>query len=299
MRDIAARPDARRGATVASALAVVGVLLLIVGTSLEVLAAAPWHLDPGRLVIALAALSVPPLMAAFIWGDIVLALGGTGTRGRHARAHAQSLLARRLPGGLWYLAGRAAFYGADAGGVRIAMTASAVEAGVILIVGAIILVAVLPGNDIAGLLIGLAAVSICLSVAPRAARIVRAAAPLPRRRVALWLLCAAVSWGAGCAGVYLLYGALYPLPEDAFLPLSVAVLASVLIGGLVWILPGGLGLRELGLTALMASFIPPPIGIALAIAYRITTTTLDVLWAFLILRLTSGAPNTEPGGSRR
>ncbi|MBM4417988.1 MAG: hypothetical protein FJ033_06720 [Chloroflexi bacterium] len=296
MRDIGARPYARRAATAASALGMLGLLLYMVGTSLDVLAGAQWHVIPGRLVIALGVLSVPPLMAAFVWGDIVLALGGTGSRGRHARAHAQSLLARRLPGGLWHLAGRAAFYGADAGGVRIAMTASALEAGGILIVGVIILLAVLPGSEIWGPLIGVVAASISLAVAPRAARIVRARVPLPRPRVALWLLCGALSWSAGCSGVYLLYGALYPLPEDSFLPLSVAVLASVLIGGLAWVLPGGLGLRELGLTALMASFIPPPIGIALAIAFRIITTTLDLLWAFVILRLTA-ARVTAGGGS--
>ena len=55
----------------------------------------------------------------------------------------------------------------------------------------------------------------------------------------------------------------------------------------VVILPGGLGVRELGLTALMGEVIPPGVAAALAVAYRVAIATIEVLWSLgviLILR---------------
>jgi uncharacterized membrane protein YbhN (UPF0104 family) len=60
---------------------------------------------------------------------------------------------------------------------------------------------------------------------------------------------------------------------------------SIVGSAAVVILPGGLGLRELGLTGFMSQVIPAGVAAALAIAFRISIATIEVLFALGVILL--------------
>jgi uncharacterized membrane protein YbhN (UPF0104 family) len=290
---LARRRDVQRWVALVLLALAVGTLALLVARHWDELRSAPWRLEPYRLAVGLLLQASAIGIDALIWVDISHRLGATWDPRRDVRVYAYSLLARRLPGAVWHVVGRAAFY-ADAGlGRRVGVMGSAIEAGMLVLTGVAIALAFFPDlwpyGPIAGLLL--------LAVIPpifRPAMRLLLRGPVdwlpPPARLYWWTLLYVVAWLVGCLGAFMQFDALYPLAPSLFPHLVWAATSSIVASAAVVIVPGGLGVRELGLTALMGEVIPPGVAAALAVAYRIAIATIEVVWSLLVIAILRPRP---------
>jgi hypothetical protein len=280
------------------ALAALAALVL---ANLEQLRAAPWRLDGPRLVVGLLFQASTCVVATLLWMDISAQLGAGWNPRRDARVYAYSLVARRLPGALWHVLGRAAFYGEVGLGRRVGVMGSAIEAGLLVVTGVAVWLAAFDGLWPYGPVLGLLLLGLTAPLfRPSVRRLLRGGGEwLPRPgRLYLWLATDVAAWLLGCTGVYFMYDALYPLGEGSWLRVVAATTASIVVSAAVVFLPGGLGLRELGLTGLMSDLIPTGVAAALAIAFRISILTIELLWAtglILFVRPSGAVAEGDPG----
>jgi uncharacterized membrane protein YbhN (UPF0104 family) len=287
---LARRRDIQRGAALVLLALTLGALALLVARHWDELRAAPWRLEPGRLLLGLTLQAAAIGLDALIWVDISHRLGASWDPRRDLRVYAYSLLARRLPGAVWHVVGRAAFY-SDAGlGRRVGLMGSAIEAGLIVLTGIAIALAFFPDLWPLGALAGLSLLAVSPLIFRTAMRLLlrgRGEWLPPPGRLYRWILLYALAWLVGCLGAFLQFDALYPLDPSLFPHLVWAATSSIVASAAVVILPGGLGVRELGLTALLGDVIAPAVAAALAVAYRVAIATIEVLWSLgviLILR---------------
>lgn len=274
------------------ALATLG---LLIARDFQALTSARWRIDPPRLLAGLLLQAATVGIAAWIWADIARELGAGRDLRRDLRSYALSVLARRLPGAIWHVVGRTAYY-ADVGlGRRLALWGSGVEAGLLLWSGGVVGLAFWPELAPYGAVLAMAALVIGPPILWRMLRLMPEASvrdqgqppdPGPRlSRLYLWLAVDVAAWMIGCVGLYLLFSGLYPIGLDVFPRLVAAIVFSVVLAGLVSLVPGGLGLREVGMAALLQPAVSPGIAAVLAIASRLLVTVVDVAWSLSVLAL--------------
>ncbi|MFQ5875125.1 MAG: hypothetical protein ACE5JL_15195 [Dehalococcoidia bacterium] len=87
------------------------------------------------------------------------------------------------------------------------------------------------------------------------------------------------------AAFYLLVQAIYPLPRQVFPALTGGLAASVVLGFLVPLAPGGWGVREGVLAFLLGQIMPSPVAIIISIASRLWLSLAEGIWILLALRL--------------
>lgn len=87
------------------------------------------------------------------------------------------------------------------------------------------------------------------------------------------------------AAFYLLVRAIYPLPWQAFPALTGGFAASVVLGFLVPLAPGGWGVREGVMAFLLGQMMPSSVAIIISIASRLWLSLAEGIWILLILRL--------------
>jgi uncharacterized membrane protein YbhN (UPF0104 family) len=269
-------------------LAAVATLVVLVLTNLEQLRSAPWRLEPGRLALGLLLQASTCALATLLWMDISSQLGAGWDPRRDARVYAYSLVARRLPGALWHVLGRAAFYGEVGLGKRVGVLGSAIEAGLLVVTGVAVFLAAFADVQPYGLVAAVALVVATPALFRPAMRILlRGSAEWlpPTRRLYLWLFADVAAWLLGSSGVYYMYDALYPLGDGAWLRMVAATTASIVASAAVVFLPAGLGLRELGMTGLLAGLIPTGVAAALAVAFRVSIMSIEILWALGLILL--------------
>jgi uncharacterized membrane protein YbhN (UPF0104 family) len=287
---LARRRELQRVVALGLLVLAVGTLALLVAQHWDELRNAPWRLEPVRLALGLTLQAAAIGLDALIWVDICHRLGATWDPRRDLRVYAFSLLARRLPGAVWHVVGRAAFYSEAGLGRRVGVMGSAIEAGLLVLTGVAIALASFPALRPLGAIAGLALLAVSPLIFRPAMRLLLRG-PVewlpPPGRLYWWILLYALAWLLGCLGAFLQFDALYPLDPSLFPHLVWAATSSIVASAAVVIVPGGLGVRELGLTALMGEVIPPGVAAALAVAYRLAIATIEVLFSLgliLILR---------------
>jgi uncharacterized membrane protein YbhN (UPF0104 family) len=288
LRQAGQRPVVRRAVVVALLAASSGTLAYLILTNLEALRAAPWRLEPVRLVAGLTLMASTVAIATLVWADLSGHLGAGWNLRRDARAYAYALAARRLPGSFWHVVGRAVLYGQEGLGRRVGLLGSALEAGLLIVTGAALFLALSPlpaplGPTAAALLV--------LSAPLLFGRLLPIVAPGARRwlppvgRLYRWMALDLASWLLGMTGVFLLFDALYPLDPSLWRGVVLATTGSILAASAVLVLPGGLGVRELTLVGLLGDQVPPAVVAALALAFRVAMSIIEAVWALLVLML--------------
>jgi hypothetical protein len=296
MLSLARRKALQRAVGAAILLVSFAALAAMIHQHWDELRSASWRFEPFRFVVAVLLQASTVAIATWLWADMSYQLGSDRDLRRDARVYAYSLLAKRLPGAFWHVVGRAAYY-SDAGlGKRVGVLGSLIEAGLLVLTGvAMALLSIAPLRPY-GPLIGVALMVVCpLLIKPVFGllfRQQRAWIP-PLSRLYLWTVVDAVAWGVGSTGVYLLFDAFYPLQPSALLSVTAAVTSSIVASSAVVIVPGGFGLREIGLTEMLSRGEVMPIGVAapLAIAFRVTIATIEVAWAALVIALIRPRPS--------
>lgn len=273
---------------VGAGLLVVAVATLgwLVFSNLEQLRAAEWRLDPVRLAVGLLFQLSTCVIATLLWMDISAQLGAGWDPRRDARVYAYSLVARRLPGALWHVLGRAAYYGEVGLGKRVGVLGSAIEAGLLVISGVAVWLGAFADIQPFGLVLSVALIAATpVLFRPAMRLLLRGGGEWlpPNARLYRWLLIDVAAWLLGCTGVYFQYDALYPLGDGAWIQIVAATTASIVASAAVVFLPAGLGLRELGMTGLLAGLMPTGVAAALAVGFRISILTIEIVWALAVI----------------
>ncbi len=240
-----------------------------------------------RQLLAVAAWYVLDL-AIFIcgWAAIMAGMGERLSLLRHARIFCLANAAKRLPGTLWYIGGRAALYSRAGIPSRTVVVASAVEGALIWLSGLAIsvpfLMVALPERRWVWLAAGGALLIGLLN--PRTLRWILgravkdgALSTISLWQVYGWLLLYLAGWAIGGVLLHAIL-AIFQTPAWEQLP---AVIGTWAVAGtasmLTFFLPSGFGVTEVTITALLGRLAPAGVAVLAALSARVLITLLDVI----------------------
>lgn len=262
-----------------------------------------WHIAVWPLILALVIYPFALLLAVAIWRSILRQLGGRASWAQDLRIFCVSNLARRLPTVVPFVAGRLVLYEELGVAKSITSLATLIEGALILFSGLSVSLLILPltggGGWLASHVVELALIAaLCLAVVLRPQilawslhwlmrRIGRGQAvtgQVDHRHTLAWTASYAVVWAIGGTVFYCLVRSVYPLAWG-YLPLVVGIWS---IGGVVSHIAvftaGGLGIRELAMSVLLARLMPMPIAIIVSIVARAWFSLNELLWLALAMR---------------
>ena len=240
-----------------------------------------------RQLLAVVAWYVADL-AIFIggWASIMAGLGGRLSLARHARIFCLANAAKRLPGTLWYIGGRAALYGRAGIPSRTVVVASAVEGALIWLAGLAIcvpfLMVALP--DRRWVWLGAGGLVLAGLLNPRTLRWVLQRATrdgggtvISLPQVYGWLLLYMAGWAVGGILLFAIL-TIFQVPTLDHLP---TVIGTWTVAGtasmLTIFLPSGFGITEVTITALLGRLVPAGVAVLAALSARLLITLLDVI----------------------
>lgn len=263
--------------TVAVSVAVLGLLLY---RERDVLLAYDWQIRPGFLPAGLGLMLGGTVLAAWIWGSLMNALGSAVDWGGHVYIYCISQLAKRIPGTLWYVAGRGYLYRERGESVRLVTVATGIELVITVLAGALVSLACasyalvdLPRAQWWGLLAAVGAGVACTH--PRAIgwllRRTGLEAP-PRLRYARVL-----AWLGGYVLLYVVGGLIFFTVANVVTPVAARHVPFIIgswslvstLSVLVFFLPSNLGFTEVGLSLLLSSLIPSSLAVLVAVLSRL------------------------------
>ena len=279
-----------------------GASLLILGTLVwrerETLLTYDWFIQWGDIGLAFALLLLGLITAAMVWADLMIGLGSRIHFIEHARIYCMAHLARRLPGTLWYVAGRGVLYKQRGESLRTMALASSLELVIMVLAGVVVTLAffsvslrdlprVYPVALGALLLLSLTAlhprsVHWLLQRLPRAVD----AEQLPV--LGIWQI---GRWVVSYATIWIVGGAVFFLVARSITSIGMNQLAY-LIGGwslvgtlsiTVFFLPSNLGFTEVGLALLLANLVPSSLAVLIALLLRIALLLFELVAVMVIL----------------
>jgi len=267
----------------AACLAFVG---FIVYRERDVLVTYLLRADARQLVAVTAWYGVDLAIFVLGWASIMANLGGRLSLAHHARIFCLANAARRLPGTLWYVGGRAALYGRVGIPSRVVVVASAVEGALIWLSGVAIsvpfLMVVLP--DRRWVWLGVGGLLLVGLLNPRTLRWILqrvtrdgAASSISLLQIYGWLLLYLAVWAVGGLLLFAIL-AIFQVPTLNHLP---AVIGTWTVAGtasmLTIFLPSGFGITEVTITALLGHLVPAGVAMLAALSARLLITVLDVI----------------------
>jgi glycosyltransferase 2 family protein len=226
------------------------------------------HVDAGIFAAAVAVSVVAVSAYGFVWLYLLRRLG-TPARLSWVTIFFKSQLGKYLPGSVWQYAGRVGFAGSRGVPVRIAVASIAAEVVYSAIAAAAASSWVLGSVVAAGVFAGLAGL-LALALVVRDKLAVLEVAP---GAVILYL----VVWGTYGVAFWMTGRALFAIPV-ADLPRYIGVFAIAWLAGLVAVFaPGGIGIREAVIVALLSGRLHQADAIVLAATSRIVLTATDLV----------------------
>jgi hypothetical protein len=277
----------------------VGILGWLVYREWDVLRTYDWHIRWGPAAIGFGFYTLAIWLAAWVWAKIMDGLGCPLPVRKHFRYLCLSNLVKRIPGTIWYIAGRSQMYRQHGVPVHITSLASGIELVVSVMAGILVnLVFAIPlmlryqlglwGQ------IGLLALGIIL-VQPRILgwllhRFRVEARQIPYQNILQWIFVHALVW---IVGGCLLYSIVNTFISTEIAHLGYIIGCWSLVGVLSTVLlfsPSNWGVTELGLSFLLAPIMPASIAVIVAISVRVLTILFEIIWALI----SSGWPTDNP-----
>ena len=231
------------------------------------------------------------VFAVLCWASIMGSFHKNITLWEHIKIYLTTMVARRLPGSVWYIGGRMMLY--KRSGVSQIKTASAssVELLVSFIANCVVGLALIPfGLKLDPLfMIPLAAVIVVGLVVlwPKnlAAIMNRLNRPLSEPisfgRPVLWLLLRSGNIFFGGLLIAQLYQVFQPVNVDQYLLIIGARAVSGAAGMLTLFLPNSFGASDITLAAMLSTMLPITLAALVAIAFRMLTTLFEVLFGIV------------------
>ncbi len=278
-------------------------LYLIIQERVELERFGDWRRFLGLFGKGLALYPLSLIAQAICWTLMISTLSHAPGGWQDVEIYAYTHLMRRLPGAVWYLAGRAIKYQARGIGANISLTASALEWMLLLIAaasiyGVLTLANIMPWPAAFVVMIFLAGLGAQLRKAGPGFRIGSRWLPkkiqdriaylqgagLPSKHVLV--KCGGLYSMAYLIGGVILYITVLGVEPNSLVTLADAVRIWSLAGGVSFLvsmaIPAGLGIRELALTALLSPFMPKTAALIVAILLRLLFTLGDMVWGGLM-----------------
>jgi uncharacterized membrane protein YbhN (UPF0104 family) len=285
---------------------VVGQLLLFAGLVFVVLRVRSlWqdsHIELAKInwaavVAAVAAAAVAVLVAAFVWLQILRRLG-IEPRRRWAGIYMQAQLGKYIPGSVWQYAGRAALARGEDIPLRLATVSLTIElAGSVIAAGLV--------TSLIGGVPAVTAIAAAALFALAGWKLAGKRLDLLRRMKASLAMRATFETTLLYLPIWLLLGLCFWLTARALFHLGFsqsgyyagAFTVAWLVGLVAVFAPGGLGVREAVLVALLRSRTGTADAVLLAAASRVLLTTVDLVagagGAALLRGMRKGRPSGE------
>lgn len=238
------------------------------------------------------------------WHLVMRHLGGPDDFILNLKIYVYTLAGRRLPGTLWYIAGRAVLYKRLGVSRRASSLASGIEVILSIVSGSIIgapalfsQIGVSPASIMTFALIELIGLSLLYPSVLHwlLARFGYQVEPgrLTVPRILAWLGAYVGTWISGGLVAFTVVSALHPL-DLSQIPLIISLWALAGTAAFVtFLLPNNLGAQEITLSVLLSGIVPLPVAIASAVLLRVLTTIFDVMWSSLFLWEKNEALSTQ------
>jgi len=239
---------------------------------------------------------------ALTWGMMIARLGRVAGGWRDVEIYAYTHLMRRLPGALWYLAGRAVIYRERGIGPGVTLAASGLE-WLLLLVAAVSIYGGLGLSGPRSWLLGLVMLTLLVAVSVWALKALGSAqdrrwlpgfarhwlgglsvTAMPQSKdLALWVGLYAIAYVIGGLILFLLVHGVAP---ESSVTLTDAIRIWALTGGVGFltsvIVPAGMGIRELTMTALLAPEVSTVAALLIALLLRMLFIVSDLVWGGLM-----------------
>lgn len=287
-------PRARFAARVALLLLIFGFLIGFVATQWGRLPAFDWRFSPGWLALATVAVATLYIGQGELW-RLILAMLGEQLDARAGRAvYAKSLIARYVPTNLLMVIGRVLL--AERHGIEKQITVASMvyEVG-LAVCGAVIaasyfVITLPPLQDEPARYAVLAIVPLALAVLqprlfrPLSDRILRRlgrdplARTIPFAKILLLVVLYLLTWTVMGLGLFAFASALHPLSIGDLPYVAASYPVGFCISVLTFVIPSGLGARDATLAAALAVVLPGAVATAIAVAFRIFQTAIELLY---------------------
>ena len=252
----------------------------------------PWQINPLAVAGALAAHGVAMFFGILTWADILNTLGPKVGFKQHARAFCLNMLARRVPGTLWYVIYRVQAYNQFGFSAQITSLASGVELAVGIASGGI--VTLLFAFQLFGQLhlspwLILILLALCAAfLNPRFLNwvIVKSAkspVQLGYRSLLKWVALYILIWAFSGVSLFCIVNIFTPLSVQyvGYITGSWA-LVGVVTSAAVF-LPSNFGFTEISFSLLLAQLIPYAVAVVIAVSTRIILILFELFWALISL----------------
>src|SRR3954447_19273929 len=298
----ARRPVLRAGLQWGLAALIFGSLVLFVLRQWSKLPDFHWRFSPGWLVLSGPALVLFYFFQCEIWRMIMRALGEDRLEPRAARAAwGKSLIARYVPTNVLLVVGRVVMVERLGGSKRVCLASIAYELGLGLgtavMVGAYFVIE-LPSLQHQPARYGVVAV-IPLALAGLHPRVFGPVAnyglrklgrlPLPRTlgfsRVLGFAVMYMGCWAVIGFGLYAFASALHPLDASDLPYVASAYPVAFCVAVLTFVVPSGLGTRDVALATAMSAVLARTVATAIAVAFRIFQTAVKLCYVGLVVVL--------------
>lgn len=270
----------------------VGVLGYLLFRQREVLFTYSWKLNWIPLIGALVIHGGTLLIGAWVWADMISVLGPKLDFRQHLRFFCLNMLARRLPGTIWYVFYRAQAYNRYGFSVQITTIASGMELAVGVVSGIVttflFAIPILIRLHFSPWVLIPALLGCAGFLNPPVLQwVIRKFSKEPvqiqYQHLMKWILMYIVLWVLGGIILFLMINFFYPLP---FSQISYVIGAWVLVGtasqALVF-LPSNFGFGEASLSLLLSQVIPSSLAVIIAVATRIIFIVFEIFWSALSL----------------
>jgi glycosyltransferase 2 family protein len=268
-----------------------------------------WHFQPGWLVLSGLAAFLFYACQCELWRGILHTLG-EDLAPRPARAiWGKSILARYVPTNALMVVGRIVMAEREGVTKRVCLASIVYELGLgfgtAVMVGAYFVIELPELQDQPARFAVLVLIPAVLAVLhpkvflPLANFLLRKLGrdPLPKplsfRRVLEFAAGYAASWAIIGAAVYAFAKALHPVDASDFLYIAAAYPVAFCVAVLTFIVPSGLGTRDAALAIAISAVLPNAVATAIAVAFRIFQTLIELLYVGLVTavnRYWPGAP---------
>ena len=260
-----------------------------------------WHFQPGWLALSGVAAFLFYAWQCEIWRRVLHALGGD-LGPRPARAiWGKSILARYVPTNALMVVGRIVMAEREGVAKRVCLASIVYELGLgfgtAVMVGAYFVIELPELQDQPGRYAVLVLIPAVLAVLhprvflPLANFVLRKLGrePLPKalsfRRVLELAVMFAGSWALIGMAVYAFSKALHPVDASDLLYVAAAYPVAFCVAVLTFIVPSGLGTRDAALAIAIAAVLPTAVATAIAIAFRIFQTLMELAYVGLVTAL--------------
>lgn len=274
------------------AMGIVGISVAILGGIIyqewDVLANYPWEFRLFPILASFGIYTLALFLVVWVWGDMMRKLGYPFGFWKHFRYLCMTNLAKRLPGTVWYIAGRAQFYKEDGVPRRVTSLMSGVEMGVTVIAG--IMVGFIFGlpiflrYQISLWAVGAVLVGCSLFLHPRVLGLVmrRLGADVSvfgYKDLLRWVGSYLFVWIGG-GGVLFFICRIFVDVEFSSLGYIIGSWSLVgLLGFVFFFSPSNLGIAELGFSFLLGAIMASPVAIIVALGVRILILVYELFWA--------------------